>query len=134
MSQRDEALGSVLEAARALQRDGVSGPGLARLFDAVDGVEAVRDAERRNPMAGVGVSTVTLPVSAHPTPNPFKPATPRVVPDQDRPGLCHGEPGCWRTPDLPGGVCHEHSEYSKKPHPWERARMRDPAFGGHDGD
>jgi hypothetical protein len=130
MSQRDEALGSVLEAARALQRDGVSGPGLAALFEAVDGVEAVRDAESRNPMAGVGVSTVTLPVSAHPTPNPFKPATPRVMSDRDRDGLCQGDPECFRLADLPSGTCYAHSPHGQAPLPFERARRRDPALGG----
>jgi hypothetical protein len=41
-------------------------------------------------------------------------------------------PDCFRAADLPTGTCHHHSEIGQAPLPFERARMRDPARGGHD--
>lgn len=49
MTQRDDPHAALLTAARALQRDGVSGPGLARLFAAVDAVGDADPAPCRGP-------------------------------------------------------------------------------------
>jgi hypothetical protein len=91
---------ALLAAARALQRDGVSGPALAALFEAVD---LVGDNEAEMPRLDLA-----------------------FAPD---PPICTAR-GCWRTADLPTGTCFAHSPHGQGPPLWQRARMRDVALGG----
>lgn len=57
--------------------------------------------------------------------------TPNAKQGHERPAetarLCT-ESDCWRYADLPSGTCHMHSEYARKPHPWECAALRSGVF------
>lgn len=108
MNTHDDARAAVLTAAQALKaRCPLTGvyetapvyPFLAQLYGALGAYEAALD----------------------------EPATPRVVPDRDRAGLCQGDPECWRYADV-GPTCYHHSPIAQKPHPWQQAQLRAGVF------
>jgi hypothetical protein len=131
---RDESHAALLAAARALQRDGVSGPGLAQLYAALDALDAGGDVDRIVPDSDRCADrdcwcwTVAAPVGPHGhQAGRTAPTCVLTLPE------CR-TPGCWYAADLPGGTCHRCSDAGKAPLPFERAQRRDPVFGGHDGD
>ena len=108
MSTRDEALVAVLNAARAV-REQDRGTGritagcLAQLYSAIDAVDAVGE---------IPALPATLMTHTH-----------ALV--ASRPGLCQGDPDCWRYADV-GRTCYHHSPHAQHPRPWESLRRRAP--------
>jgi len=43
------------------------------------------------------------------------------------PGICQGDPECWRYADV-GPTCYHHSPIAQKPHPWQAAQLRAGVF------
>lgn len=111
----DEAKTAVLNAARQLRAyrptllatDGHGVALLTQLYSAVDACDAVGDAE----------------------PEPVMPHGPVVAVYQRvaRPGLCQGDPECWRYADV-GPTCFHHSPAAQRPRPFERVVRRDAVF------